>query len=220
MARSMGSDRDIEQKSARGRGRPRQEDAPDPTTVERIALLAFASEGFDGARLRSIANMANVDPALVSRRYGSKEGLWKATVDQLADRMSSLWTSLNQLQHGKTPFRERFEQALRLFVSFCCEVPELGRFFTDEIAKPGARRDYLLDRIWRPHVAAMQPLLKEACQVGLLPSEDDQFLTYSLVGMVAMPLMMASAIKTELGLDDNALKRSLHRSVSILLPQA
>lgn len=212
----MASEQRDTQKAGRGRGRPRKEAAPDPAHVERLALAAFAAEGFDGASLRKIAIAANVDPALVSRRYGSKHELWKATVDQLAKQMSELWTTLTTLQNGHAPLAERVEDGLRLFVSFCCNVPELGRFFTDEIAEPGIRRDYLLDRIWRPHVAAMQPLLREASLAGILPADDD-LLIYAVVGMVAMPLMMAPAIKIELGLEHGSLERSLQRSISLLL---
>lgn len=45
------------------------------------ARSAFAERGFDAASIRQIATAAGVDPALVHHYFGSKEELFRATVD-------------------------------------------------------------------------------------------------------------------------------------------
>ncbi|MFE7869902.1 TetR family transcriptional regulator [Micromonospora humida] len=45
------------------------------------ARSAFAERGFDAAPIRQIATAAGVDPALVHHYFGSKEELFRATVD-------------------------------------------------------------------------------------------------------------------------------------------
>ncbi|MEH0820572.1 MULTISPECIES: TetR/AcrR family transcriptional regulator [unclassified Micromonospora] len=45
------------------------------------ARTAFAERGFDAASIRVIAGAAGVDPALVHHYFGSKEELFRATVD-------------------------------------------------------------------------------------------------------------------------------------------
>ncbi|MFI9640067.1 TetR family transcriptional regulator [Micromonospora sp. NPDC051925] len=55
-----------------------------PDTREAILAAArstFAERGFDAASIRSIATAAGVDPALVHHYFGSKEELFRATVD-------------------------------------------------------------------------------------------------------------------------------------------
>jgi AcrR family transcriptional regulator len=52
----------------------------------RLAILHAAREqfrqlGYDGASIRAIAANANIDPSMVMRYYGSKEGLFAAAVD-------------------------------------------------------------------------------------------------------------------------------------------
>ena len=52
----------------------------------RRAILQAAREqfhdlGYDGASIRSIAALADIDPSMVMRYYGSKEGLFAAAVD-------------------------------------------------------------------------------------------------------------------------------------------
>ncbi|MEV0806709.1 TetR family transcriptional regulator [Micromonospora sp. NPDC050200] len=45
------------------------------------ARTAFAERGFDAASIRAIATAAGVDPALVHHYFGTKEELFRATVD-------------------------------------------------------------------------------------------------------------------------------------------
>jgi AcrR family transcriptional regulator len=57
---------------------------PGPSTTRDEILAAaresFAKHGYDGTSLRAIAAKASVDPALVRRFYGSKEGLLVAAL--------------------------------------------------------------------------------------------------------------------------------------------
>jgi AcrR family transcriptional regulator len=62
-----------------GSGTPRRSDAT------RGAILAaarerFATDGYERATIRAIAKDANIDPSMVMRYYGNKEGLFAAAV--------------------------------------------------------------------------------------------------------------------------------------------
>ena len=63
-----------------GQARSRRSDAT------RAAILAaarerFASDGYDRATIRAIAAAARIDPSMVMRYYGSKEGLFAAAAE-------------------------------------------------------------------------------------------------------------------------------------------
>ncbi|MFH8447446.1 TetR/AcrR family transcriptional regulator [Streptomyces sp. NPDC018026] len=47
------------------------------------ALVAFSRSGFDGTGTREIAGNAGVDPRLITRYFGSKEGLFTEVVAEL-----------------------------------------------------------------------------------------------------------------------------------------
>jgi AcrR family transcriptional regulator len=54
--------------------------------VTRAAILdaarqRFASDGYERATVRAIAHEAGIDPSMVMRYYGSKEGLFAAVID-------------------------------------------------------------------------------------------------------------------------------------------
>jgi AcrR family transcriptional regulator len=59
------------------RVRPRDAEATKAAIVQ-AARQRFAAEGYDRATIRAVAADAGIDPALVMRYYGSKEGLFAA----------------------------------------------------------------------------------------------------------------------------------------------
>jgi AcrR family transcriptional regulator len=51
------------------------------TAIRDAGLRLFCEHGFDGASTREIAQAAGVDPRLITRYFGSKEGLFAAVVE-------------------------------------------------------------------------------------------------------------------------------------------
>lgn len=184
-----------EQRIRRKRGRPTRDLAPDRGAILRVALAAFARDGFEGANLRGIAAEAGVDVALIARHFGPKLDLWRAVVDEIARRMAEARAGVATLSVVATASAAGIGaggigEALRSFVAFSAAVPELGKFFADEISRPGVRRDYVIERLWRPHRDEMLPLLVEGQRAGLVRGSDPDMLLLVLIGAVAMPLMM------------------------------
>ncbi|WP_199589324.1 TetR family transcriptional regulator [Blastococcus sp. TF02A-26] len=62
----------------RGPGRPPSSHAQ--RAIRAAAARLFARHGYSGTSVRDIAAGAGVDPALVNRHFGSKEGLFLATM--------------------------------------------------------------------------------------------------------------------------------------------
>ncbi|WP_101257830.1 TetR family transcriptional regulator [Streptomyces barkulensis] len=58
-------------------GRPRRSDATRAAILE-AARERFASDGYERATIRAIARDAGIDPSMVMRYYGNKEGLFAA----------------------------------------------------------------------------------------------------------------------------------------------
>ncbi|WP_432133051.1 MULTISPECIES: TetR family transcriptional regulator [unclassified Streptomyces] len=50
------------------------------TAILDAARERFAADGYDRATIRAIARDANIDPSMVMRYYGSKEGLFAAAI--------------------------------------------------------------------------------------------------------------------------------------------
>src|ERR671916_1789394 len=66
----------------RPRGRPPAEQSPaSEQEILRAALRAFATHGYEGVSVRTLNRELGVSHSLINARFGSKEGLWYATVD-------------------------------------------------------------------------------------------------------------------------------------------
>ncbi|NYV77317.1 TetR family transcriptional regulator [Streptomyces sp. UH6] len=60
-----------------GTRRPRRSEAT-RAAILRAAVARFAADGYERATIRAIARDADIDPSMVMRYYGSKEGLFRA----------------------------------------------------------------------------------------------------------------------------------------------
>jgi len=185
----------------RGRGRPKKQDAPEPGAILAAALGRFARYGFHGTNLRDIAAEADVDVALVARQFGSKMGLWKAVVDEVALRMAEAQADITALHDAALPLRERIRRAIDRFVVFNAAHRELGQFFVNEVTRTGERRDYVIQQLWHPTSRALLPLLEEGSRAGIIPVRDPDLGLLMLIGAVALPLITGELVSSEVGHD-------------------
>ncbi|HEY1968879.1 MAG TPA: TetR family transcriptional regulator [Pseudonocardia sp.] len=58
-----------------------QRSEPTRTAILNSARRLLASKGYEGTTIRAVAADAGIDPSMVMRYYGSKEGLFAAAVD-------------------------------------------------------------------------------------------------------------------------------------------
>ncbi|WP_439571053.1 TetR/AcrR family transcriptional regulator [Sphingomonas sp.] len=130
----------------RGRGRPKETETDTSALIARSALLRFAAQGYDGTSLREIAGDAGVDVALVAYRFGGKEGLWKAIVSQAA---RDLHAALQAAEADRAPV-ERLRHAMRSFIAYLLERPEVPRLLLRDIAIDSERSQWLLDELSSP----------------------------------------------------------------------
>jgi TetR/AcrR family transcriptional regulator len=139
-------------------GRPKAGDAP--VTVEQIldaAFRAFATYGYDGVAVRTLNRDLGVSHNLIHQRFGSKQGLWYAAVDrafgpqvtQVATAFDpTLADPLDQLSH-----------AIRRFVHYSAEHPELLGLMNIEARVDSERLDYIYDNYVAPALAPLGRLL-------------------------------------------------------------
>jgi AcrR family transcriptional regulator len=130
----------------RGRGRPKETETDTSTLIARSALLRFAAQGYDATSLREIAGDAGVDVALVAYRFGGKEGLWKAIVSQAA---RDLHAALQAAEADRAPV-ERLRHAMRSFIAYLLERPEVPRLLLRDITIDSERSRWLLDELSSP----------------------------------------------------------------------
>jgi TetR/AcrR family transcriptional regulator len=139
-------------------GRPRAEDAP--ATVEQIldaAFRAFATYGYDGVAVRTLNRDLGVSHNLIHQRFGSKQGLWYAAVDRAFSRqVTELATSFDPTL---TDPLDQLNHAIRRFVRYSAERPELLGLMNIEARVASERLDYIFDTYLAPALAPLGLLL-------------------------------------------------------------
>jgi len=153
----------------------------------RAAQSAFASHGFKSATLRKIATAAGVDPALAIHRFGSKEALWRAVIEQQALYLEPLVANLKNLQdQTKVPIRARIETAFRQLVSATFGDPECGMLIARISSERGEKLDLLIEKLLRPSHDALYPLLVEATQAKAIKTQRLEMLYFMVLNAVTM----------------------------------
>jgi len=146
-------------------GRPRAEDAP--VTLEQIldaAFRAFATYGYDGVAVRTLNGELGVSHNLIHQRFGSKQGLWYAAVDRaFSQQVTQLATAFDPTLADPL---DQLNHAIRRFVHYSAERPELLGLMNIEARVDGERLDYIYDNYIAPALAPLGLLLDHLHENG------------------------------------------------------
>src|ERR1700716_1579830 len=139
-------------------GRPRAQDAP--ATLEQIldaAFRAFATYGYDGVAVRTLNRELGVSHNLIHQRFGSKQGLWYAAVDRaFSQQITELATAFDPTLADPL---DQLNHAIRRFVRYSAEHPELLGLMNIEGRVESERLDYIYDNYVAPALAPLGLLL-------------------------------------------------------------
>lgn len=159
------------------------------------AVDAFAEHGFDGAGTRDIAGRAGVTQGLLTYHFDSKLDLWRAAADQLfADLAASLPDVLDDGVRGS----DRARQAIRAYVRFSAERPQLFHFTVDAGRSDDERMHWLVETHLRPWHDSIARL---ADRPDLGPH-----LHYALLGASSLFFALAPENRRLTGLDPMAVE--------------
>jgi AcrR family transcriptional regulator len=175
------------QPAPRPRGRRHKDQPPGRDALLKAATSAFARHGYDSVDLRSLAAAANVDAGLVRVHFGGKEGLWLASVEDVAAQTDRLHGAIRDLTAEPRPVGDRLADAIRLFVAFSFEHPELSLFIAQQTRESGERLAALTERLILPAIAATDPLFAEAIREGVTPATDPTIAFTILGGALLVP---------------------------------
>jgi AcrR family transcriptional regulator len=148
----------------RGRGRPRAGEEIDLAVLLQAALDAFAETGYDGTSVRELSRRLGVSHALLTARFGSKEGLWFAAMEHALAQAERTWREvadspgLDDLQ--------ALHQAVVRQVIFSAAHPQVLRIMSHEGAIDSPRVRFVVDRFVNPLRPGVERLLARLVAAG------------------------------------------------------
>ena len=110
-------------------------------------IACFAARGFKGATTRTLAAAAGVNIATLAYHFGDKQGLYRAAIDRLYERLLDLQPEPGLLSGG-TP-RERVAKVASFALRFCREHQTEVRLlhFLEEGQLPAPIRERWVDEL-------------------------------------------------------------------------
>jgi TetR/AcrR family transcriptional regulator len=171
-------------------GRPKAQDAP--VTLEQIldaAFRAFATYGYDGVAVRTLNRELGVSHNLIHQRFGSKLGLWYAAVDRaFGQQVTELATGFDPTLADPL---DQLNHAIRRFVLYNAERPELLGMMNIEGRVAGERLDYIYDNYIAPALAPLGRLLDYLREEGRIRPISLQALFFLIAHGAAAPFTLA-----------------------------
>ena len=160
---------------------------PEASTRERIlaaALDVFAERGFDGARVRDIADRAGANLGLLTYYFSDKEQLWQAAV---GSAFAELAADLGAVvaDESEDDFAD-LDRIIRHFVRFVARRPAFMQLMNDEGKRDSARMRWLADTHVRPLYAGLRRRIERAQARGALPGIDPVHLHYIVLGAAGL----------------------------------
>jgi len=100
-----------------------QDGATSREAILLAALKAFARDGYDGASMPRIARLANVAPPLIHYYFGSKEKLWRETVDHSLGELRREAQAICAATRSLAPL-DRLRALLQAYCQFAARWPD------------------------------------------------------------------------------------------------
>ncbi len=167
------------------------------------ALALFAERGYPGVSVRDIAERAGTTHGLLRHHFGSKDGVWRAVLDEADARFRAalpddLGTIIDIVVHGE--LHDAVREVVRALVLASHQYPQITRLLVHEGAEGGERLRLVLSRV-RPLRQLSDPLLERLHAGGGLLSHDRDEFFLLLVVSTALPFALAPLAEAVLGAD-------------------
>jgi AcrR family transcriptional regulator len=169
-------------------------DSDIPRRLIEAASEIFARHGFAGTRVREIVRAAEVNLASVNYYFGGKEGLYAATLHELAAQRIAQRPSANE--GGETP-QEALQRVIRAILQRFVEGERhspLGRILAHESMNPTVYFDRLVADIVRPELDVLHALVDRLVE-GRLGQEQARRAAMSILGQCLFYLFARGAVE-------------------------
>jgi len=148
----------------RGRGRPRAGEEIDLALLLQAALDAFAETGYDGTSVRELSRRLGVSHALLTARFGSKEGLWFAAMEHALAQAEHTWREVAD-SPGLDDLQALRQGVVRQVI-FSAAHPQVLRIMSHEGAIDSPRVRFVVDRFVNPLRPGVERLLARLVAAG------------------------------------------------------
>ncbi len=165
-----------------------------------VAIRCFSELGYEGTTTAGVARDARVTQPLVHHHFGSKEGLWRASMDVLFSNVGRIITVpiSGSSQDELIVITERF-------IRFVAAHPEVTRVIAREGAAPNPRLTYLIERYLREPFDQVIDAIRAGQRAGVIDRHvQPGLLLFLLLGAGSHLFDVTALAREGLEIDTNA----------------
>ncbi len=171
------------------------------TTEEKILLAAeesFITEGFEGARMQSIANAAGINKAMLHYYFRSKEMLFEKVFDL---KVKYFFPEISGIFKQDIPFLEQMEEFVERYITFINQYPFIPFFIIRTIHSP-SKIAFIKKLPFKKHLADLifTSYTKDR-ELGRVRDVDPMQFTMSVLGMCIFPFIGRPILSYALGIE-------------------
>jgi len=153
------------------------------------ALTAFARDGFDGASLPKIAEIAKVAHPLIHYYFGSKDNLWRETVDYAFGGLVAEATAVEAASRGLSPLH-RLRVMVQAFAQFAARYPDHFGLIMAEMRSDSERLVWLRKNYLNAFLSRLGRALKDAQEQNEIKKIPLDHLSFILIGSIVLYFSM------------------------------
>ncbi len=164
------------------------------------ALAEFAEQGYEGSTTASIARRVGVTQPLVHYHFGSKEALWRTTVDGLFGKLQLHLTAMHEMVTDSDSAPGLVELTFG-FMDFAVANPEFACILNHEGVVQGPRLEWLTEYYLRPLFERWGVYLDDLKEAGLVRDIPNAYLLFVFFGAAQHFFHLAPLVKSLYGID-------------------
>ena len=145
------------------------------------ALTAFARYGYDGASLPKIAQIAQVAPPLIHYYFGSKDKLWRETVDHSLGELRRESSAIQSATRALGPL-DRLRALLQAITHFAARCPDHFSMIIAEARSESDHFAWVQENYTGVLFGDVVSLLEAAKREGLIRDVSVEHLAFMLIG--------------------------------------
>lgn len=151
--------------------------------ITQIAMQLFAEKGFDAVSVREIASAADINVALISYHFGSKEGLLQNIIENKARMMN---TVIREIDADKSISElDKIKKIIRYYVTTLITHREFHKVMVHEMLF--SNRDELHTQAintFTENIQCVAAIIKKGIRKGVFKKVDPEMCFSSILGSI------------------------------------
>jgi len=177
-------------------------------TEKQILIAArevFITKGFEGARMREIADRAGINKALLHYYFRSKDKLFEAIFSEVAVH---LFPAIKQVLEAELGVKEKITFFVKVYLKELTESPFIPAFVLNTLnTDPNRFLTYFKKSGINPVV--LQEQIDQEAEQGLIRVVKAEHLIVNIVALCIFPFIARTIVQNMFGKDDEEYKQYL-----------